>query len=393
MRSTAIAPLFSALSVVLAAAGPTRAQPPLVVLAKPLAEHEEGMSELAGLRELRDGRVVVSVTGEGRLMVLDFRTQGATDAAKQGSGPLEFRIAGPLFALGDSVGMMDAGLRRLLIVGPDGKPTRTSAIGGTGTDIMAFVRIGRIVAADRAGRIYSESRGMTMVPGKMPTMSDTVALVRWSKLGEKGDTLATRFEHTEMPGMAGDEKKGIKLTLKMDVLTPRDGWDVFPDGRVTTVRIGNYQVESIDPSGKTTIGGRVANEPVPLTAQDRQRLVKQTREAYELGLKLGMSMAGSAAQGKMPKIDFDVQEPTEWPKNRPIFFGVFAATDGSTWVARSMPGLGGPSDYDVLGRDGKIVKRVRFPERVTVIGFGKGVVYTVRRDEDDLRYVQKYKLP
>jgi hypothetical protein len=123
-------------------------------------------------------------------------------------------------------------------------------------------------------------------------------------------------------------------------------------------------------------------------------LVKLTRESYELGLKMGMSMAGAAAgAGKMPKIDFDVQEPTEWPANRLIFSAVLAAPDGTAWVARSMSGLGGPSDYDVIGRDGKLLRKVRFPANVTVMGFGKGVVYTVRKDEDDLRYVQRYRLP
>lgn len=368
------------------------AQPPVITLSKPIAEHEEGLSEVIGLRELPDGRVLVSVAREGRVLLLDFATQQATDAAKQGAGPLEFRLPGQLFALGDSVAMFDLGLRRLLLWGPNGKPLRTVAIAGA--DVMTVARLGRIIGSDRAGRVYGESRGMTIVPGKMPTLSDTIALVRWTKLGEKGDTLATRYERTEMPGLAGDEKTGVKLSIKMEALTPRDGWDVFPDGRIVTFRIRDYQFESVDPAGKTTVGGRIAYQPVALTAKDRQQLVKLTRESYELGLKMGMSMAGAAAgAGKMPKIDFDVQEPTEWPANRLIFSAVLAAPDGTAWVARSMSGLGGPSDYDVIGRDGKLLRKVRFPANVTVMGFGKGVVYTVRKDEDDLRYVQRYRLP
>jgi hypothetical protein len=364
-----------------------------VVTVKPLVEHPEALTEPTGLRELRDGRVLISDMREKLVLLLSFEAETATPAAREGAGPLEFRLPGQLFMLGDSVAMPDAMLRRFLVFAPDGKPVRTFPMTGGSNDMMAFVRIGRILGTDSRGRFYSESRGMTIVPGKMPTMSDTAALVRWTTLGEKGDTLATRFEHTEMPAMSGDPSKGIRMAIKMDALTPRDLWDVFPDGRVSLLRVADYQAESIDPTGKRTVGPRVNYTPVPLTAGDRAKLVKLARENYERGLKVGMSMASSMTQGKMPKIDFDIQEPAEWPKQRPPFFGSAAAPNGTLWVSRTMPGLSDIQEYDVLDAGGKLVKRVRFPEKVTLLGFGKGVMYALRKDEDDLRYLQKYKLP
>lgn len=373
-------------------------QVPQVTLT-PLAEHPEALTEPGSMRELRDGRLIVSDVSGRAVLILDFRSEEATPATREGAGPLEFRLPGPLFHLGDSILMQDAMLRRFLVFGPDGKPRRTFPMATAEGDMMAFIRIGRIVGMDTQGRFYSESRSMTIVPGKMPVMGDTVALVRWARLGEKGDTLATRLERVETPGMTGDPAKGIKLSIRMDALTPKDIWEVFPDGRVIVVRVADYHSEVIDRTGKRTQGARVPYTPVPLTMADRQKLIKETRAAYERGIKMGMSMAASMAGAeKMPKIDFDIQEPAEWPKNRPPFFGSLipgasAASDGTFWVPRTMPGLSDVADYDVLDAAGKLVKRVKMPPRVTVFGFGKGVVYGLRKDEDDLHYVQRYRLP
>ena len=49
--------------------------------------------------------------------------------------------------------------------------------------------------------------------------------------------------------------------------------------------------------------------------------------------------------------------------------------------------------YDVFDRTGTLVKKVSLNPSSRVIGFGKGVVYVVRTDEDDLQYLQRYARP
>jgi hypothetical protein len=79
---------------------------------------------------------------------------------------------------------------------------------------------------------------------------------------------------------------------------------------------------------------------------------------------------------------------------KPPFTAVRAAPDGRLWVARSQAGSRDVTEYDVLAPGGKLERRVQFPPRVTLLGFGKGmVVYGVRKDEDDLHYLQRYRLP
>jgi hypothetical protein len=47
----------------------------------------------------------------------------------------------------------------------------------------------------------------------------------------------------------------------------------------------------------------------------------------------------------------------------------------------------------VLDGGGALIARVRVPPGETVIGFGRGRVYTTRLDADDLMYLRRYALP
>jgi hypothetical protein len=262
----------------------------------------------------------------------------------------------------------------------------------SGDAISALVRVGTIVAVDGRGRVYSESRGMTMVQGQMPTMSDTVALVRWSTLGVRGDTLATRVDPAPMPRMSGNPTDGLRVRLPIMALEPRDAWAIFTSGAVAVARAAEYRSEWIEASGARRAGPRVAYTPIPVTEGDKAQVRRTAREAAEQGLKLGSSMAAGSGQ-KMPKISLDLDEPATWPRVKPPFTAVRAAPDGRLWVARSQSGSRDVTEYDVLAPGGALERRVQFPPRVTLLGFGKGVVYGVRKDADDLRYLQRYRLP
>ena len=49
--------------------------------------------------------------------------------------------------------------------------------------------------------------------------------------------------------------------------------------------------------------------------------------------------------------------------------------------------------YDVFGADGRLVRRVSFPAKTRLVGFGTGTVYAARSDEDDLQYLERYRMP
>lgn len=381
-------------AVGLAASVPLAAQRvPLVVLTTPIAEHPEPLTQPTALRELRDGRVLVTDMDERRLLLYDFAGGTAVAAARQGGGPLEFQIPGALFASGDTTLMPDLMLRRFLILGPAGVPLGTRPMLQSTDDILAVVRAGAITAIDARGRLYSETRGMAMKEGQMPIMSDTVALVRWTRYGVKGETLATRFDKSPTPQMSGTPASSIKLRLPLVPFVARDLWQIFASGRVVVLRASDYHSEWIEPDGKRTNGPRIPSVPVPVTAADRERLRKITRDGYERGMKMGMAMARSSTTEPMPKISFDLDEPPEWPKFKPPFVRAFGAPGDFVWVATSSTVTENVITYDVLDSRGTLVKRVRFPKDVALLGFGRDVLYATRKDEDDLMYLQRYRLP
>jgi hypothetical protein len=47
----------------------------------------------------------------------------------------------------------------------------------------------------------------------------------------------------------------------------------------------------------------------------------------------------------------------------------------------------------VIDGTGKLVASWRLPPKTTIIAVGQGVVYSVRTDADDLRYIQRVEIP
>jgi hypothetical protein len=88
-----------------------------------------------------------------------------------------------------------------------------------------------------------------------------------------------------------------------------------------------------------------------------------------------------------------VVEPYEWPEFLPHFLpsAVWFASDGHLWVQRTTA-AGAPTTFDVIDAAGRLVQRVTLPVNTRLVGFGSAAVYLVRRDNDDLEYLQKYRL-
>src|SRR5512134_3432026 len=81
---------------------------PTTTLAKPDATFAEPFSSVAGLRELRNGRVIVADRLERTVSSIDLATGDITPIGREGQGPGEYGMPGPLFPFGgDSTLMVD----------------------------------------------------------------------------------------------------------------------------------------------------------------------------------------------------------------------------------------------------------------------------------------------
>src|SRR5688500_12239189 len=106
--------LASAMLVVLLQRGPA-----VAVLPAPNAKLDQEFTRIVAVRELADGRVLVSDAGERKLFLTDFTSGAASVIGQEGQGPEEYRSVGQLFALaGDSTLLVDQlGARWLLLHG------------------------------------------------------------------------------------------------------------------------------------------------------------------------------------------------------------------------------------------------------------------------------------
>jgi hypothetical protein len=72
---------------------------------------------------------------------------------------------------------------------------------------------------------------------------------------------------------------------------------------------------------------------------------------------------------------------------------IFAAPNGELWVLRSHRFTDVPV-YDVFNAAASMTRRVELSEaKARFVGFGSRFLYVVRRDADDLEYLQRYRLP
>ncbi|MDP1861873.1 MAG: hypothetical protein Q8K82_24655, partial [Gemmatimonadaceae bacterium] len=116
----------SAYSFVLAMGGllpsPSLAQT-VRTLTKPDAELAEPFTNVGGVRELKDGRLVVIDARDKIVQLVDFKAGTGTKVGREGSGPGEYALPMRLVPLpGDSSGVYDMLNSRLLVVLPNGKP-------------------------------------------------------------------------------------------------------------------------------------------------------------------------------------------------------------------------------------------------------------------------------
>src|SRR5687768_13476942 len=90
---------------------------PAATLGRVEAILKEPFSQIRGIRELSDGRVLITDWIEERVVLIDAAFARATNLGRTGAGPDEFRLPSALFPMsGDSTLLVDMGNQRLIVV-------------------------------------------------------------------------------------------------------------------------------------------------------------------------------------------------------------------------------------------------------------------------------------
>ena len=368
---------------------------PLKDLPRHTREIEDPFSLVVGAIEIKPGQVIAVDMTEMELAIVDFAKGTKTPIGRQGSGPGEYRAPAGLFRMaGDTIWVLDAAQQRIVAFNPDLTPGTTIPI--LTFDQSTMTALTAPYFSDRKGNIYGSAmliqagRGGGSGNDVQMTLPDSVGVVRLDPRNKESRTELTkaRFPISGKPDIKVNGN-AMKYTMAYPGLVAADSWAVFPDGRVAIVRGATYAIEFISADGKKSAPVRVAYEPIKVTTADQKAEMDEAQKQ--------MKEQGKAAQKMLPAnmtMEFELIPPASWPANYPAIspLGVLPAPDGRLWVKRAIPFRSGHEQWDVIDQAGKLVARWKLPAKTTIVAIGQGVVYTVRTDEDDLRYIQRVEM-
>ncbi len=382
------------------------------------ATFEEPFSAVSGLRELSNGRVVVADARDKVVQLVDLAAQSATKIGREGSGPGEFGLPMRLFAAPrDSSYLYDPLNQRYLAITPDGKavdqfrveidaplpngdrPVQRQA--GAAPQQATF-RMGMDIprAIDARGRLYFESAGVTRGPDGAPRGADSAVITRYDRSARKLDSLGwVRLAKANVQA-SGSQGNMRVMVGGANPLALRDEWTVFPDGRVAIVRGADYHVDWVLANGTRQSSAPIKFTPIRFTDADRkeEEAMRNRARSNAMMITMDAGAGGTRRSAQMgPGPNAAPLEPLDnWPEMKPPFrpgqAAVFARPNGELWVRRMEPAGAKGILYDVINATGAVTHQVRIPERVNVVGFGNGTVYTTKADEDDLLYLQRHRM-
>jgi len=369
----------------------------LRTLSRPDAEFEEPFTQVTGIRELKDGRVVVNDIRDKVVQLVDFKSGSAKKIGREGSGPKEYSLPMSLVALpGDTSGVYDPLNQRMLLILPNGEPgdfikttpaPSASTRGGGGISIS----LSPPRYTDAKGRFYYAG-GSLPRPDAPQTGVDSQPILRFARDAKSADTVAWIRVPANNVRVSNT---GNRRTFMGGIANPfaaRDEWVVTADGRVGVIRSPEYRVDWSGPSSAK--GAPIAYEKIKLTEKHKEQWRETQRNGTRIMMRVGPGGATSASSGSPSDGQFRPPEPTDWPEVLPPFTANSAviAPNGQIWIARTREATDNIPRYDIIDGSGKLVSRVALPAKTRVVGFGNGVVYTVRTDEDDLQYLQRFRL-
>lgn len=362
-----------------------------VSLSKPDAQFPDPFTRIAGVREMANGKVLVSDIQDKVVQMIDFAAGHSMKVSREGQGPTEYAIPTSLYGMPKGETWVNDILgRRFLVIDATGKAVRTvalpSASGGGGGFVSMSIGGG---GADQTGHIYFQSPPFSAAgPGAPPP--DSLAITRWDGVKPSMDTVAWMVPAKNNFSGSGSGGRVLMRIGGAKVFTPAEQWGVAADGAIARVMYSPYRVVWYQPSGGTmAVGPAQAYTPIAVTDADKKEIIEQRKRQRPMTIMIGGPPGGRAAAP--PNIQ--LPDP-EFADTKPPFDGnnaVVVSPEGEVWVQRTQPAGAKNPLYDVFDRTGRLVRKMTLNPRSVVRGFGKGTVYVVRTDDDDLQYVERYK--
>ncbi|HLA89561.1 MAG TPA: hypothetical protein VJL28_03895 [Gemmatimonadaceae bacterium] len=344
----------------------------------------EEFTLIASVRELSDGRILVSDEKEKRLVIADLRSGAVAAIGRVGSGPGEYRGTARLWALSaDSTMMADQfGRRWLLLNGAEVAltlPSETPAIRAT---------FGMVSGVDRNGHVLALRPSLDPT-GRPMNLEDSLLVVRVERASGRAETLArvpSPFAGGGRGEVAAARQGGAASERRIYVvaISAYDQTTMFPDGWIAIARVSPYRVDWCAPNGTCTTGPTLPATVIKMTNREKHAFL-------DLAAKTTRWPPTSA-----------VEEVTGWPDAIPPFVvppmrmdasALVASPDGRLLIERMPSADAPPTRYDIVDRRGELVGQLSLLWNERIVGFGAKSVYVAVTDHDGIQRLRRHPWP
>lgn len=336
--------------------------------AAPPVQHE--FSRIGSVRELADGRLLVTDVGDDALLVVDVRDGAVLSIAAKGAGPGEFRDLGTLIALrGDSTIMADVSNRRALVL------HRDRVVATLAPDHAVIVALGTgIVGADTLGRLLGLQR-LPPADFAAPRRRDPVAVVALDRRSMKADTIAL-IRAVELHTTATGAPPQQSIRTSTALMSSPEQAVMFPDGVVAIALQAPYRIEWHAPDGVVRRGAAIRRAGVPIDEVEKLAW----RQRYE-------EWSGRPLDAPLERFSWAATVP-------PYRQGALTALpDGTLLVAREPWSGDSGNVYDVVDRAGGLVGTLQLPSSRRVVGSGRASVFIAAADENGIERLHQHPWP
>lgn len=349
---------------------PSDAQLPERTLGVPAARLEEPFSEIAAIRELRDGRVIVLDGKEQRIVVADLASGRVIPVGAKGRGPGEFLRAVRFLPLpGDTTWVVDGQGGRVLVLGPDGTPTGVvTTFPSPAAD--SGVTVNALRTSDGLGHVYFVRSNRQSTPENF-TPPDSTRIMQYDRAKA---AIGTRATVALQDSKITIQRAGQKITAVEIIRTPfsvGDEWDVGSGGQLVIARRAPYRVDVFTP-GKPAVRG-------PVIPVNTRKVTEADKDEYLASVPNGSTIR---------------RESLPWPELMPPFLTrAVVVTDREVWVRRAGAAGAAVTQHDVFDLQGRRIAGMPLPTSVRVLLVTARGVYVARTDEDGLQFVERHALP
>jgi hypothetical protein len=417
-----------ACTVVAASTGLAQQRPPIRQLGAVTAKSAETFSNIASVRALSNGSVLVNDLAGRRVLLFDPQLSKFTVVADSTSATANAyggRVGALAAYRGDSTIFIDPTSVSMLVIDPAGKVARVMAIPraedaifiGSALGNATFDASGHLIYRAGARPQFGARTVTSASPGGLPPIPDipdSAFIIRVDLSTRKVDTLgAVRTPKVKLETKS--DERGTTISTLINPLPVVDEWAVMPDGALAFVRGRDYHVDWLNPDGTKVTSAKIPFDWQRMTDEDKVAFIDSVKAARERqGANAPVPVTGGAAPaptgGGAPQMQifigsgpgggggasaptrinaggpgsFNFIPANELPDYKPPFFAgsVRADMDGNLWV-RTIPtsAIAGGPVYDVINRKGELIDRVQIPVGRTILGFGPGgVVVLANRD-------------